>query len=171
MFLINIKKYYKLHKSSIKFNFLNRNNKLNFSKFFLKSLSYVRISIKQIELARRFIVRKTNKFSFNSLKIKPFFFFTKKSKKSRMGKGIGSVNSLEYNVRPGTIIFEMISISFKNSFSILLNASKKLPGFYKVYFFKKLKWIWNSIMYGLYIKNQFNSGFSYLIYFFIFSKQ
>ena len=54
-----------------------------------------------------------------------------------MGKGIGVINSLEINLRPGTIIFEMISINFKKSFNILLNASKKLPGSYKIYFLNK----------------------------------
>ena len=134
MFLI--KKYFKLHKKSIKFNFLNKKLKFNFSRFFLKSLNYSRVSIKQLELVRRYIVRKTNRFSFNKLRIKPFFFFTKKSKKSRMGKGIGSINSLEINLKPGTVVFEMVSINFTKSFNVLLNASKKLPGFYKIYFFR-----------------------------------
>lgn len=134
MFLI--KKYFKLHKKSIKFNFLNKKFKFNFSRFFLKSLNYSRVSIKQLELVRRYIVRKTNRFSFNKLRIKPFFFFTKKSKKSRMGKGIGSINSLEINLKPGTVVFEMVSINFTKSFNVLLNASKKLPGFYKIYFFR-----------------------------------
>ena len=131
-----IKKYFKLHKKSIKFNFLNKKLKFNFSRFFLKSLNYSRVSIKQLELVRRYIVRKTNRFSFNKLRIKPFFFFTKKSKKSRMGKGIGSINSLEINLKPGTVVFEMVSINFTKSFNVLLNASKKLPGFYKIYFFR-----------------------------------
>lgn len=134
MFLI--KKYFKLHKKSIKFNFLNKKFKFNYSRFFLKSLNYSRVSIKQLELVRRYIVRKTNRFSFNKLRIKPFFFFTKKSKKSRMGKGIGSINSLEINLKPGTVVFEMVSINFTKSFNVLLNASKKLPGFYKIYFFR-----------------------------------
>ena len=131
------KKYIKLHKKSIKFNFFNKIIKYNFVSFFLKSLTYSRITIKQIELVRRYIARKTNKFSYNRLKIKPFFFFTKKSQKSRMGKGIGSINSLELNIKPGNIIFEMISINYKDSFKILLEASKKLPGKYKIYFFNK----------------------------------
>jgi len=134
--LFLIKKYFKLHKKSIKFNFLNKKFKFNFSRFFLKSLNYSRVSIKQLELVRRYIVRKTNRFSFNKLRIKPFFFFTKKSKKSRMGKGIGSINSLEINLKPGTVVFEMVSINFTKSFNVLLNASKKLPGFYKIYFFR-----------------------------------
>ena len=33
-----------------------------------------------------------------------------------MGKGIGSINSLELNIKPGNIIFEMISINYKDSF-------------------------------------------------------
>ena len=69
------KKYIKLHKKSIKFNFFNKIIKYNFVSFFLKSLAYSRITIKQIELVRRYIARKTNKFSYNRLKIKPFFFF------------------------------------------------------------------------------------------------
>ena len=131
------KKYLKIHKKSIKFNFYNKIRKYNFVNFFLKSLTYSRISIKQIELVRRFISRKTKKFSYNRLNLKPYFFFTKKSQKSRMGKGIGSINSLELNIKPGNIIFEMISVNYKDSFNILLEASKKLPGKYKIYFFNR----------------------------------
>ena len=130
------KRYVKLHKNSIKYNFHNKIRKYNFVNFFLKSLTFSRISIKQLELVRRYIARKTNKFSYSRLKLKPFFFYTKKSQKSRMGKGIGSINSLELNIKPGNVLFEMNSVNYKESFNILLNASKKLPGKYKVFFSK-----------------------------------
>ena len=125
-------KFTKFHKNSIKLNFLNKNKLLKFNKFFLVCLSYSRLSIKQIEVARRAIVRYTQKFVFVKLNINPFFIFTKKSQKSRMGKGAGSINSLEFNLRPGIFIFELISTSSIISKNSFLKASNKLPGKYTI---------------------------------------
>ncbi len=127
-------KFKKLHKNSIKINFLLKTKNFNLSKYFLVSLNFVKISFKQLEIVRRTIIRKTLKFSFTLSSINPFFFYTKKSKNSRMGKGCGSVvsNSIVYHVKPGTVVFEFIGISNKKAIQVIIESSKKLPGKYKL---------------------------------------
>ena len=49
-----------------------------------------------------------------------------------MGKGVGSLNSIEYILKPGTVVFETVSYSYINSVESLIKASKKLPGEYRV---------------------------------------
>ena len=125
--------YIKLHKRSIKKNFFNKKNNILFSRFIIKSLSYVRISYKQLESFRRVIVRKNFKFCFVLNKISTFFYLTKKSKKSRMGKGRGKLSDIIYNLKPGLVVIE---VSGSNSFFILKSIKKalfKLPGFYKIF--------------------------------------
>lgn len=125
--------YIKLHKKSIKKNFNNSGINILFSKFLIKSLSYTRISYKQLETFRRVIVRKNFKFCFVLNKIKTFFYLTKKSKKSRMGKGKGKLSGIIYNLKPGLIVLEL---SGNSSFLMVKSIKKaliKLPGFYKIF--------------------------------------
>lgn len=95
-------------------------------------MNFKRVTFSQLESARRVIIRNSIKKSFNSVKINPFFLFTKKAKKSRMGKGVGAVNSIEYILKPGTIVFETVSFCYVNSIKYLIKASKKLPGEYRI---------------------------------------
>jgi len=127
-----IKGYVKIHKKSIKKNFKNKKINILFSKFFILSLSFTKISYKQLESARRAIVRKNLKFCFILNKIKPFFNLTKKSKKSRMGKGIGKFNTKIYNLKPGNLVFEVIGINTLLSIKSIKKALLKLPGFFKI---------------------------------------
>lgn len=101
--------------------------------FFLVSLNFIRLDISQIEVTRRFLVRNSFKNSFSLFNIKPFFYFTKKSKKSRMGKGVGIVNSKEFILKPGFKVFEFSSLDFKKSKNIIYSSLKKLPGKYKLF--------------------------------------
>ena len=127
-------KFKKLHKNTIKFNFLNKkNNFFYLSDFILMSISYSKISYNQIESARRVISKKNLKFCFIFNDTKPFMYFTKKSKKSRMGKGKGKLNSIKYILKPGKIIFKVKGIEKKLIIKSLLKASYKLPGFYKIF--------------------------------------
>ena len=62
------------------------------------------------------------------MSVKAFFFLQKKKKNSRMGKGVGNVNSLEYILKPGTVLFKIISYNKKISLNSILKAFKKIPG-------------------------------------------
>ena len=121
-----------MHKKSIKYVFKNKLYCFNYNFLFLISMNFKRITFSQLESARRVIVRNSIKKSFSSIRINPFFLFTKKANKSRMGKGIGVVKSIEYILKPGMVVFETISFSYLNSFKYLIKASNKLPGEYRV---------------------------------------
>ena len=121
-----------MHKKSIKYNFKNKLFSFNYSFLFLISMNFKRITFSQLETARRVIVRNSIKKSFISVGVNSFFLFTKKAKKSRMGKGVGEVKSIEYILKPGTIVFETVSFYYSNSIQYLIKASKKLPGEYRI---------------------------------------
>lgn len=125
--------FIKIHKKSIKSSFSNKRNNILFSKFYIISLSFIKISHKQLESARRAIVRKNSKFCFILNKLNPFFYLTKKSKKSRMGKGVGKVYSKVYNLKPGIVVFEVIGINSLLSIKSIKKALIKLPGFYRIF--------------------------------------
>ena len=79
--LLNLKKVKNNQRNSIKVNYGN---------FGLKAISSGFLMFKQIEAARRCIARVTNRNSKIWIRIYPKHILTKKSKNSRMGKGVGS---------------------------------------------------------------------------------
>ena len=125
--------YTKVHKKSIKKNFNSNKVNILFSRFLIKSLSYVRITFKQLETFRRVIVRKNLKFCFILNKFKEFFCLTKKSKKSRMGKGRGKLSGKVYNLRPGLVVLEISGVNKILLVKSIKKALNKLPGFYKIF--------------------------------------
>ena len=66
-------------------------------------------------------------------KLNPLFYLTKKSKKSRMGKGVGKVYNKIYNLKPGILVFEVIGVSSLLTTKSIKKALIKLPGFYKIF--------------------------------------
>lgn len=131
---INFLKYKKMHKNSIKSNFLNKKLNFKLSKFFLISICFNKITYKQIETARRSIIRKNLKFCFIFNRIRPYFYYTKKSKKARMGKGVGKIQSVFFNLKPGVVVLEIVGLYKEISLKSIKSAIRKLPGFYKIYF-------------------------------------
>lgn len=128
-----IKDWKKLHNLSHLLNFKMAKNfqknfiKVNFGIFGLKAISSGFLTFKQIEAARRCIARLTNRNSKIWIRIYPKHVLTKKSKNSRMGKGVGNFLCNVYFVKEGTIIFEINRIFFKKAYQALFSASKKLP--------------------------------------------
>merc|ERR1712237_77985 len=96
----------------IKKRFIFKKYKFNLSYFFLISLSFVRMKYNQIETIRRVLVRKFKRHSFILCQLNSFFCFTKKKKNSRMGKGSGPLNSLEYIIKPGMVLFKILSYNY-----------------------------------------------------------
>lgn len=128
-----IKNWKKVHNLSHLLNFKSVKNfqknsvKVNCGIFGLKAISSGFLMFKQIEAARRCIARLTNRNSKVWIRVYPKHVLTKKSKNSRMGKGVGSFLCHVYFVREGAIIFEINRIVFKKAFQALFSASKKLP--------------------------------------------
>ena len=121
-----------MHKKAIKGCFLIGKGVFNFSYFFLIALNFVRLDYKKIEAIRRVVVRNSFRFSYNSCQVRPFFFFTKK-KNFRMGKGMGVKKSFEYILKPGTVLFKVLSFNKKVSLRAINKALKKISGNFFVF--------------------------------------
>ena len=102
----------------------------------LKSLGTKQITSYQIEAARRCISRLTKRNSKLWIRVKCNVVKTKKSIGSRMGKGKGVFIGYTFNIKKGTVIFEVIYstiISMTLLEKALLKAGKKLSTPVKIY--------------------------------------
>lgn len=125
-------KYKKTRKGKLqKFEF--KSNKLKFGNAGLKALESGLINARQIEAARKVIVRKMKRKGKIWISIFPNIPITSKPTGVRMGKGKGQVSHWAARVRGGTTLFEIAG----SNFSIILNALKsggnKLPVKTKVF--------------------------------------
>lgn len=127
-------KYRKWHKGVSK-GVDNRANDLAFGSFGLKSLEIKRVSARQIEAARRGIIRYLKKGGKLWIRIFPDKPITKKGAEVPMGGGKGAVDHYAFPIRPGRIIFELEGIKEKEARDAFKKASDKLP--FKTKFIKR----------------------------------
>ena len=95
--------------------------------FALQALEPGWVSARQIEAARRSIVRSMKRRGKVWIRIFPDKPITKRAAESRMGKGKGSVEYWAAVVKPGRILFELDGISEEKAREALRLASHKLP--------------------------------------------
>lgn len=112
-----------------------RGTELKFGTFGLKSLSTKWISGRQIEAARRVIVKYTRKGGKLWIRIFPDKPITRKGTEVPMGGGKGNVEFYVFPVRRGRILFELDGISEEKAREALKKAGDKLP--VKTKFIKK----------------------------------
>ncbi len=112
-----------------------RATELSFGSFGLKSLGTKWISARQIEAARRAIIRYLKKGGKLWIRIFPQKPITRKGTEVPMGGGKGSVEFYAFPVRPGRIIFELEGIKEEQAKEALMKAAAKLP--IKTKFIKK----------------------------------
>ena len=127
-------KHRKWQKGVAKGNEIRATN-LAFGSFGLKSLGAKRITARQIEAARRCIIRFLRKGGKLWIRIFPDRPVTKKGTEVPMGGGKGSVDHYVFYIRPGRIIFELEGISEEQAREAFRKASDKLP--IKTKFIKK----------------------------------
>ena len=84
-----------------------RGNTVHFGEYGLQALSPGWVSAKQIEAARRAIVRETKRRGKVWVRIFPDKPITKRAAESRMGKGKGAVEFWAAVVKPGRIMIEL----------------------------------------------------------------
>ena len=84
-----------------------RGNVVQFGEYGLQALEPAWVTSRQIESARRTIMRHIKRRGRVWIRIFPDKPVTKRSAESRMGKGKGSVDHYVAVVRPGLILFEM----------------------------------------------------------------
>lgn len=104
-----------------------RGNALNFGTFGLKAMQAGWISSRQIEAARRAVTHFTARGGRLWIRIFPDKPVTKHPAESRMGSGKGDVVGYVAVVKPGSLIFEMGSVTLEIAQEALRLAAHKLP--------------------------------------------
>ena len=104
-----------------------KGNKIVYGKYAIKVLKETRLTSKQIESARRIIIRKMKKLGFLWIRIFPNTPITTKPTENRMGKGKGSVSFWVAKVKKGQILYEISGISLENAKKVFKAGSNKLP--------------------------------------------
>jgi large subunit ribosomal protein L16 len=104
-----------------------RSTELAFGSFGLKSLETCWISARQIEAARRAIIRYFKKGGKLWIRIFPDKPVTRKGTEVPMGGGKGAVSHYVFPIRPGRIIFEIDGIKEELAKEALGRAADKLP--------------------------------------------
>lgn len=112
-----------------------RATELDFGSFGLKSLGTKWITSRQIEAARRAIIRYLKKGGKLWIRIFPQKPVTKKGTEVPMGGGKGAVSHYVFPLKPGRIIFELEGINEDQAREALKKAAAKLP--VKTKFIKK----------------------------------
>ena len=105
----------------------SRATELAFGTFGLKSLETRWISARQIEAARRSILRYMKKGGKLWLRIFPDKPVTRKGIEVPMGGGKGSVEFYAFPIKPGRVIFELDGVKEEIAREALRTAAAKLP--------------------------------------------
>lgn len=104
-----------------------RGSTVAFGEWGLQALEPCWMTSRQIEAARRTMVRFVRRRGKVWIRIFPDKPVTKKAAETRMGSGKGAVEFWVAVVRPGRILFEMGGISEEEAREALRLASHKLP--------------------------------------------
>jgi large subunit ribosomal protein L16 len=105
----------------------SRGNEVSFGDFGLQALEPAWISSRQIEAARRAIVRYARRGGKLWIRIFPDHPVTKRPAETRMGGGKGAVEYWAAVVRPGLMLFEVAGLPEDEAREAMRLASHKLP--------------------------------------------
>lgn len=119
-------KFRKAHKGRIHGN-AKGGSSLNFGSHGLKALEPGRLTARQIEAARRAIVRRIKRQGKVWIRIFPDVPVSQKPAEVRMGKGKGSPEYWAARVKPGRVMFEMDGVPADIARDAFLLAAAKLP--------------------------------------------
>lgn len=103
-----------------------RGTTVDFGDFGLQALEPGWVSARQIEAARRALVRFMRRRGKVWIRIFPDKPVTQRAAETRMGKGKGSVDHWVAVVKPGRILFEISGLDRENAREALRRASHKL---------------------------------------------
>ena len=104
-----------------------RGAQVSFGEFGLQALEPGWITARQIEAARRAIVREMKRRGKVWIRIFPDKPYTQKPPETRMGSGKGSVEYYVATVKPGRIMFEVGGLPADIAVSALKHAQYKFP--------------------------------------------
>jgi large subunit ribosomal protein L16 len=104
-----------------------RGVEVQFGEYGLQALEPVWLTSRQIEAARRAMVRYIKRRGKIWIRVFPDKPFTKKAAETRMGSGKGSVEYWVAVVKPGRVLFEMGGVDPQDALEALRLAAYKLP--------------------------------------------
>ena len=119
-------KYRKQHRGRMKGK-AGRGNTLSFGDYGLQALEPCWMTSRQIEAARRAIVRHVKRGGKLWIRVFPDKPVTSKPAETRMGGGKGAVDHWVAVVKPGRMIFEMAGVQEELAREAMRLASHKLP--------------------------------------------
>ena len=119
-------KYRKMHRGRMKGK-AGRGNTLSFGDYGLQALEPCWMTSRQIEAARRAIVRYVKRGGKLWIRVFPDKPVTSKPAETRMGGGKGAVDHWVAVVKPGRMIFEMAGVQEEQAREAMRLASHKLP--------------------------------------------
>lgn len=105
----------------------HRGNKVDMGDVGLQAMEPAWITSRQIEAARRAIVRRLRRRGKVYIRIFPDKPVTQKPAETRMGKGKGSVDHWVAVVKPGRIMFEVGGVDSETAAEALQLAAYKMP--------------------------------------------
>ena len=104
-----------------------RGAEVSFGEYGLQALEPCWMTSRQIEAARRVIVRQVRRHGKYWIRIFPDKPVTKKPAETRMGKGKGAVEYYVAVIKPGRVLFEISGLEEPLAHEVLQQASHKLP--------------------------------------------
>jgi len=104
-----------------------RGNKVSFGEYGLQALEPCWMTSRQIEAARRAIVRHVRRSGKLWIRVFPDKSVTKRAAETRMGSGKGNVDHWVAVVKPGRMLFEISGVSEAAAREAMRLASHKLP--------------------------------------------
>jgi large subunit ribosomal protein L16 len=119
-------KYRKQHRGRMKGK-AGRGNSLSFGDYGLQAVEPCWMTSRQIEAARRAIVRYVKRGGKLWIRIFPDKPVTARAAETRMGKGKGAVDHWVAVVKPGRMIFEMSGVEEDAAREAMRLAAHKLP--------------------------------------------
>lgn len=105
----------------------SRLTKVSFGSYGMKSLGHAWVSSRQIEAARRAMIRFIKRGGKIWIRVFPDKPVTAKGSEVPMGSGKGNVDHYVAVVKPGTVLFEMDGVSEELARRAFELASYKLP--------------------------------------------
>ena len=119
-------KYRKQHRGRMRGQ-AGRGNSLSFGEYGLQALEPCWMTSRQIEAARRAIVRYVKRGGKLWIRIFPDKPVTSKPAETRMGAGKGAVDHYVAVVKPGRMIFEISGVAEESAREAMRLAAHKLP--------------------------------------------
>ena len=104
-----------------------RGSTVEFGEYGLQALEPIWLTSRQIEAARRTMVRYVRRRGKIWIRVFPDKPFTKKAAETRMGKGKGSVEYWVAVVKPGRVIYEIAGVDEALASEALRRAAMKMP--------------------------------------------